>query len=54
MQLPRYDVSCIRKAVIHGTTLNVVGGFNEAGLIFSTDEMLNYESGPADSWSKTS
>ena len=39
---------------IHGTTLNVDGGFNAAGLIFSTDEMLNYESGPADSWSKTS
>ena len=38
---------------IHGTTLNVDGGFNAAGLIFSTDEMLNYESGPAD-LSKTS
>ena len=37
---------------IHGTTLNVDGGFNAAGLIFSTDEMLTYESGPADSWSK--
>ena len=39
---------------IHGTTLNVDGGFNAAGLIFSTDEMLSYESGPADSWSKPS
>ena len=39
---------------IHGTTLNVDGGFNAAGLIFSTDEMLSYESGPADSWSKSS
>ena len=39
---------------IRGTTLNVDGGFNAAGLIFSTDEMLSYESGPADSWSKPS
>ena len=39
---------------IHGTTLNVDGGFNAAGLIFSSDEMLSYESGPADSWFKPS
>ncbi|MBH68405.1 MAG: short-chain dehydrogenase [Rhodospirillaceae bacterium] len=38
---------------IHGATINVDGGFNAAGLIFSTDEMLSYESGPADSWTKT-
>ena len=37
---------------IHGTTLNVDGGFNAAGLIFSTDEMESYESGPANSWEK--
>jgi NAD(P)-dependent dehydrogenase (short-subunit alcohol dehydrogenase family) len=37
---------------IHGTTLNVDGGFNAAGLIFSTDEMTHYQSGPADSWRK--
>ena len=35
---------------IHGTTLNVDGGFNAAGLIFSTDEMTSYQSGPSDSW----
>lgn len=35
---------------IHGTTLNVDGGFNAAGLIFSTDEMQSYQSGPSDSW----
>ena len=35
---------------IHGETLNVDGGFNAAGLIFSNDELQSYRSGPADSW----
>ena len=35
---------------IHGTTLNVDGGFNAAGLIFNTDEITSYQSGPSESW----
>lgn len=33
---------------VHGHTLNVDGGFNAAGLIFSTGEMKRYRSGPKD------
>jgi len=33
---------------VHGHTLNVDGGFGAAGLIFPTEEMKTYKSGPKD------